>query len=393
MPAHASPAPARRGLTLAALALLAAGGVGGALLASGDGDDGDDVVVPTTATASTPATTSSSTTAPPPANGWATEGLLTFRGSATRTYHGEGPVPSDPEVLWSYPGRSGGLCAESTVGGETTTWCGSGWTGQPSVFERDGRTWVVFGAYDRHVHFVDAATGDDILPPFPTGDIIKGSVTVDPDGYPLVYSGSRDDSLHVIAFDRPEPVELWELPADAVSPTMWNNDWDGSPLVIDGQLVEGGENSQLHIVDLHRSYGADGLVAVAPELVFNAPGWDDQLLADVGDRNVSIESSVAVHDGVAYFSNSGGLVQGWDLETHERVLRFWSGDDTDATVVVDDEGYLYVASEYERGNARSEEVGQLLKLDPRRPDDPVVWSVVDTDERPEIGRASCRERV
>jgi outer membrane protein assembly factor BamB len=367
---------------------VAVTGLAGAFLATRDDDGATGVeAVPTTTSPPTVDPTTTGTTEPDPesatpASGWAVEGLLTFRGSATRTYYGEGPVPSDPEVLWSYPGASGGMCAQSTVGGEATTWCGSGWTGQPSVFERDGRTWVVFGAYDRHVHFVDWETGEDILPPFPTGDIIKGSVTVDPDGYPLVYSGSRDDSLHVIAIDRPEPVELWDLPADAVSPTMWNNDWDGSPLVIDGQLVEGGENSQFHVVDLHRAYGPDGLVTVAPELVFNAPGWDEELLADVGDRNVSIESSVAVHDGVAYFTNSGGLVQGWDLESHERVFRFWSGDDTDATIVVDGEGFLYVASEYERGNARSEEVGQLLKLDPRRPDDPVVWSVADTEHRP-----------
>lgn len=188
--------------------------------------------------------------------------------------------------------------------------------------------------------------------------------------------------MHVIAIDRPEPVELWDLPATAASPTMWNDDWDGSPLVIDDHLVTGGENSQFHVGRLGRAYGADGLVTVAPELVFNAPGWDEQLLDDVGDRNMSIEGSVAVHDGVAYFSNSGGLVQGWDLATRTRVFRFWSGDDTDATLVVDADGYLYVASEYERGNARSRDVGQLLKLDPRRPDDPVVWSVVDTDERP-----------
>jgi outer membrane protein assembly factor BamB len=36
---------------------------------------------------------------------------------------------------------------------------------------------------------------------------------------------------------------------------------------------------------------------------------------------------------------------------------------------------LYVASEYERGNARSRELGQVIKLDPSRPDDPVVWGV------------------
>ena len=163
---------------------------------------------------------------------------------------------------------------------------------------------------------------------------------------------------------------------------MWNDDWDGSPLVVDDHLIEGGENSQFHVVRLNRAYGPDGLVTVDPSLVFNTPGWDEQLLGDVGDRQVSIENSVAVFDGVAYFSNGGGLVQGWDLASYERVFRFWTGDDTDATIVIDDEGFLYVASEYERGNARSEEVGQLLKLDPRRPDDPVVWSVIDTEHSP-----------
>jgi outer membrane protein assembly factor BamB len=36
---------------------------------------------------------------------------------------------------------------------------------------------------------------------------------------------------------------------------------------------------------------------------------------------------------------------------------------------------LYVAAQYQRFNERSREVGQLLKLDPSRPDDPVVWSI------------------
>lgn len=390
MPAHAAPSPARRRTTLLVLAGLTVAGLGAAWSASREDGDLDRASTAPDTSAPTEAgdgdgTTSTPTTDPEadaPASGWAIEGLLTFRGSATRSYYGTGPMPEAPEVLWSYPGESGGMCGESTVAGETTTWCGTGWTGQPAVFERDGRTWVVFGAYDHHVHFVDYDTGEDILPPFPTGDIIKGSVTVDPDGYPLVYSGSRDDSLHVIAIDRPEPVELWALDAGSVSPTMWNNDWDGSPLVLDDRLVEGGENSQFHIVRLNRAYGADGLVTVDPALEFHAPGWDARLLDDLGDRNVSIESSVAVHDGVAYFTNSGGLVQGWDLDRHEQVFRFWSGDDTDATIVIDADGYLYVASEYERGNARSEAVGQLLKLDPRRPDDPVVWAVHDTEHRP-----------
>jgi outer membrane protein assembly factor BamB len=331
------------------------------------------------------ATSTAEAPAPDTPSGFATPGLLTFRGSPTRSYYGEGPLPEDPEVLWTYPDR-GGMCAESTVGEETRQWCGTGWTGQPAVFERDGRTWVVFGAYDRNIHFVDYETGEDILPPFPTGDIVKGSVTVDPDGYPLVYTGSRDNKLRVIAIDRPEPEELWALDADDVSPTRWNDDWDGSPLVLDDHLYEGGENSQFHVVKLNRSYGADGRVTVDPDLAFNAPGWDEELTAALGSArpdDVSIESSVSYHEGVVYFANSGGLVQGWDVSgladgtEPRRVFRFWTGDDTDASVVVDDEGFLYVASEVDRGTQRSQEVGQLLKLDPRQPDDPLVWSLAE----------------
>lgn len=334
------------------------------------------------------------TTTEPPFDGWVdpasvgrpygadVEGIITFRGNATRTYYGEGPVPRAPQVAWTFPEAA--MCARSSEGSESRIWCGTGWTGQPSVFERDGRTWVVFGAYDRNVHFVDAATGQRILPDFPTGDIIKGSVTVDPDGFPLVYTGSRDNYLHVVAFDRPQPTELWNLSAEAVSPTLWNDDWDGSPLVIGDYLFEGGENSQFHIVKLNRSYGPDGLVQVNPELVFNTPGWDDELLAALAGqslpRAVSIENSVAISGNTVYFSNSGGLVQGWDLSGLEagqapnRTFRFWAGDDTDASIVVDEDGYLYVAAEDERGNARSTELGQIMKLDPRRPDAPVVWA-------------------
>jgi outer membrane protein assembly factor BamB len=330
-----------------------------------------------------PATTPTPEPDPEPEPTPAVQGLLTFRGNATRSYYGEGPVPTDPEVAWRYPERA--MCAESVDGGEARIWCGTGWTGQPVVFERDRTTWVVFGAYDRNVHFLDAHTGEQILPPFGTGDLVKGSATMDPDGFPLVYIGSRDGYYRVLAIDGDEARELWALWAHDVSPTMWNDDWDGAGLIRDDYLYIGGENSQFHIVKLNRGYERGGRVTVDPELVFNTPGWDDQLLRDIGDRNVSIEGSVTLVGDVVYFANSGGLVQGWDVSGLEhgreprRVLRFWTGDDTDATIVADDEGMLYVASEWQRRTARGREVGQVMKLDPSRPADPLVWSVHDRD--------------
>ena len=309
----------------------------------------------------------------------AVEGLLTFRGNPTRTFHGRGPVPAEPVVAWSH--EIG--CSVSPVAGEAKTWCGSGWTGQPAVY-RSAVTdeWqVAFGAYNRAINFLDPFSGAEVLAPYFTDDIVKGTVTVDPDGFPLLYTGSRDNNYHVVALDRGEPVALWKLSSDAVSPTLWNNDWDSSGLVIDDHLFIGGENGRFFIVELRRGYDESGMVTVDPRIAFSTESWDADLLSSIGDLQVSVENSVAISGNVVYFTNSGGLVQGWDISGFTegteplQVFRYWTGDDTDATIVIDDEGMLYLGSEYERGNQRAQDLGQIIKLDPTRPDDPVVWSV------------------
>jgi outer membrane protein assembly factor BamB len=43
---------------------------------------------------------------------------------------------------------------------------------------------------------------------------------------------------------------------------------------------------------------------------------------------------------------------------------------------------LYVGSEYERSLPRAKQVGQLMKLDPSKPANPLVWSVADSGEVP-----------
>jgi hypothetical protein len=314
-------------------------------------------------------------------------GLTTFRGNATRSWYGEGPVPRNPQILWRYP-ATGSLCSNSSDQSGVRLWCGTGWTGQPNVIVADdGSIEVRINAYDGAYHFVDGRTGEPVRSPLQTGDLAKGSATSDPDGFPLYYAGSRDNYLRVIALDRAEPTVLWSLNASTSVPNpVWNNDWDGAPLVIGDYLLEGGENSWFYVIRLNRGYNANGKVTVDPRVVLTVRGYDDQLFAALPDSNVSIESSVAFDDGVAYFANSGGLVQGWDVSRvldggrrARRVFRFWTGEDTDATVVIDEEGFLYVASELERFSARAQEVGQLMKLDPSRPDDPLVWSFAITE--------------
>jgi outer membrane protein assembly factor BamB len=314
------------------------------------------------------------------------EGITTFRGNPTRTWYGRGPVPDAPEVAWRYPDQP--MCTiEETSDGERR-WCGTGWTGQPLVrVLDDGRAEVIVGAYDGAVHFVDGDSGAATRPPFRTGHMVKGTETLDPDGYPLLYTGSRDGHLRIVALDREVPTELWALGAHPER--VWNNDWDGSPAIVDDVMYVGGEDSWFYAVELHRAYDADGLVTVEPEVILEVAGWTDELIAAIGDHNVSIESSVALFEGRAYFANSGGRIVGLDVSDLRAspdeaiVFDFWAGDDTDATITIDEEGMLYVAVELQRFLPRAEEVGQLIKLDPYTDGDPLVWSVeVAPDLRP-----------
>lgn len=311
------------------------------------------------------------------------EGLLTFRGNPSRSYYGAGAVPrTTPDVLLRFPDEP--MCRESFNLGETKVWCGMGWTGQVTIAERDDRTWAIFGGYDGNIHFMDAATGERILPDIETGDIIKGTPTIDPDGSPLVYSGSRDDLLRVIAFDRPGAAEvLWTLDADAVQPTLWNDDWDSSPIVVGDHMIVGSESSRFWVIKLNKSFDDAGLVQVAPEVVFTTEAWDQEALAANGDQVASVESSVSLHGDTAYFGTSAGLIWGYDLSglddgrTPTREFRFFTGGDNDASVVIDDEGMLYVAGQYDRDLARAREVGQLTKVDPSNEANPIVWKIDD----------------
>ncbi len=384
------PSPPPRRLVVVALALsaVAAAGCSLAVEEGAAAEGGTRAPLPTLATLASTTTLPPTTTTPPtttvaPTPGGvgapygSVAGLTMFRGNPSRTWYGAGPIPESLTVRWRYPDEA--MCGNSPVGGEDKVWCGGGWTGQPLVWERpDGVTEVIFGAYDKHIHFVDAATGKDTRPPFDMGDIIKGTVTLDPDGYPLLYAGSRDANFRIIALDREEPTELWRLGAESVD-GMWNDDWDSNPVVIDDMLYVGGENSWWFAIHLNRGTDADGRVTVDPEVVFSMPAFTDELVGAVGTQQ-SVESSTAVFEDRAYFANSAGRVVGVDIGRLPRgeasvVFDYWMGDDVDATIVIDEEGYLYVAAQVDLATARAAEVGQLVKLDPRNPDDPRVWGI------------------
>ncbi len=262
-----------------------------------------------------------------------TEGVTMFRGNPTRSWFGQGTLDAEPQIEWSYP--EGEMCSVSVDLGEESEWCGSGWTGQPLVWTNlEGTTEVVFGGYDGAVHFLDAATGQPTREPFATDDLIKGFGAIDPDGYPLLYFGSRDNKFRIVALDR-EPVgQIWSMDAFDVD-GLWNDDWDSSPAIIDGILYVGGENGWFYAIELNRSYGEQGRVRVRPEILFSVPTYDDEFLdmlnegkpmppvdelprdgsgSDLDyDVEISVENSPVFFRNRVYIANSAGRILGFDI--------------------------------------------------------------------------------
>src|SRR3546814_17129141 len=141
---------------------------------------------------------------------------------------------------------------------------------------------------------MDASTGERILPDVVTDDIIKGTPTIDPDGFPLVYSGSRDNYIRVIAFDRPGQAEvLWKLHAEEIGPTLWNDDWDSSPIIIDDYMIVGSASSRFWVIKLNRTTAAAGLDQVAPEITFRTEDWDQEVLTAHGSNTATGDASTA----------------------------------------------------------------------------------------------------
>jgi PQQ enzyme repeat/PQQ-like domain len=408
-------------LLVSALVLLIAactGGLAGDTTTDATGD-GSTITTGNGETTITDAGTTTTTAPEPPMNEWvdrrsvgqpwgdSVQGLLTFRGNPTNTWYGTGPVPTSPKVAWRYPDSP--MCGESTDLGTTSTWCGNGWTGQPVIWERpDGVTEMMFGAYDYRFHFVDAATGLDTRKPIVTGDIVKGSPTLDPDAFPLVYFGSRDNKLRIVALDRPDPEVLWDFEAclrdcpeasDRVGlGGRWNDDWDSAPRIVNDLMLEGGENSIYYIWKLNRGYDADGKVTVDPKLVFSMETWNDELMAEIQDgctigarcTSTSAESTTAIFEGRAYFGTSAGRIVGLDITNAANgdvpiVFDYWVGDDVDASIVIDEEGMLYVPVEWKRFLQRGRDLGQLVKLDPYTDGDPYQWGMYSITDPPAQG--------
>ena len=320
------------------------------------------------------------------------EGILRFRGTPYRDRQGIGALPrEEPSEAWRQ--RVG--CNKE--------WCGVGWTGQPLLvdwgdearaiqpFDVPGGPAVeaIVGGLDGRVYFVDLETGEPSRPDFRAQTAsIKGTMSVDPRGAPLLFVGQglsgHDRNWHVKGISLIHNQVLLDIPGSQkdfgegrLEPVRTWGGSDGNVLVLPDQdrFLHGGENGLFYRVDLGTDWGGQriGLSPDVDALAYHSvrPSYGDPDDRDGSSRWApGIESSVALHDGIAYYADSIGSLIGIDHVTGEEVLRLDLGDDTDASPVIsveDGHPYLYIGSEVDlqihRRPARAKGTLRFSKVD------------------------------
>jgi len=270
------------------------------------------------------------------------EGITTFRGNNFRTGGSYGTADIKNEKLtkvW-----------QMNIGA-INTFTGVGWNGQPAIVRwdaetrqimnlypekkaKDGLIEVIYAAMDGRVRFLDIDDGSQTRDTLILSSPIKGSVTLDPRGYPLMFIGEGafvGSYLGFHIFSLIDGQELYFLNgADPFALRFWRS-FDGNGLLdaANDTLVQPAENGVLYTIKLNTNYDKTaGTISIDPEFVKYR--YRSALSPTLG-----IENSVAAFSHYAFFADNSGLVQCLDLDTMTPVWMRHCTDDTDASLVLD----------------------------------------------------------
>ena len=180
------------------------------------------------------------------------------------------------------------------------------------------------------------------------GNPIKGSLSIDSRGIPMLYVGEGINESGVTGFNIYSLIDgssLYEINGyDEYAYRGWPA-FDSSALIYsDGDIViEGGENGILYITKLNTDYDKyTNTVSVNPEIL------KYRYYTGEGYGRLGIENSVAAYANLLYFADNNGDIQCIDLRKMEPIWVIEGLDDIDASITIEaEEGvpYLYVGDE------------------------------------------------
>lgn len=308
-------------------------------------------------------------------------GVLTFRGNHARTApaYGTAEVTQKKlEVVWTQD--------TGEVRGDGSYWPGAGWTGQPLLvhwpeatrramgyadeFANDPDfTEVIYPTFTGVIYRLDLATGTQTKDPIDTGCGYKGTGSIDPRGYPLLYSGQGLDDMNGEAcpfeyriFDliQNKQVAGWSG-KDVAAPRKDWGAFDSSALVnaASDTLIEPAENGLVYKAKLNAKFDPVAkTVSVDPKLTrmeYRTP---------VSEK-FGLESSAVAYRNLMFAQDNDGNLICWDANTMAVIWAREMGDDSDASLVLEETAdgvFLYAGNEVDNRTDPSQFITNLRKV-------------------------------
>jgi outer membrane protein assembly factor BamB len=249
------------------------------------------------------------------------------------------------EVAWSTP--MGGIA----------TYYGAGWTGQPAIVkwtkevremmnltdEKKAVTAlkeVILASQDGKVYFLDLADGQPTRDPINVGYPLKGSVSVDPRGMPMLSVGqgvgkinNKAGDVGFFLFNLIDQKQLMFLNGRDKNAYWGNGVFYGSSLLdrSSDTLIIAGGNGMLYTVSLNTTFNlGEKKLDIDPKISsYKAKTANQQA------NKTAIDGSVAMYGNYAYYADSAGILQCVDVNTMKPVWAVETDDNTDATVALD----------------------------------------------------------
>ena len=303
------------------------------------------------------------------------KGVTTFRGNNYRDNPVYGKLSVTKKKL---------VECWSVEAGKIDGWNGVGWTGQPAVIQWEDSvraamnlpdsvksdssfTEVICSTLGGKIRFLNLETGDSTRADINIGFPLKGSVMIDPRGYPILYqgmglnvNGKTKKPFNYFIYSLLDQKKLFNIPGYNKFVYRGWGAFDSSALidVNTDNLILCGENAMIYRIKLNTKFSArQKKLTLNPELIMYR--YKQSKFGKIG-----IESSPAVYKNFLYCTDNSGLLQCMDLNRMKPVWCADMLDDADASISLEQVGdnvYIYTGNEVDHRGKKDYKVARKKK--------------------------------
>ncbi len=304
----------------------------------------------------------------------ALKGVTTYRGNNYRDASGYGIADITDEKL--------SLLDIDKTTDAIDKWRGSACTGQPlivtwpdetrknmtSLYEefrnREGFTEVIIASADGNIYFMELSSGKKTRHPINIGSPTKGTPSLDPRGYPIIYVGQglnpagsikESNDMYFRIYSLIDGKLLYSFGWETKDPTAYRKNWqayDSSPLIdaATDMLIEPGENGVLYTVKLNTVYdAAAGTVTMNPDPIVK---YTYTSTRNEQTKIYGMENSAVAWRNYIFITDNIGMLQCIDLNTMKLIYANDLENDSDVSMVLEEDienqgFYLYTGCEYD----------------------------------------------